>query len=231
MFENLKAQWEQTPLWQRVLVIVIFSAGVLFALHKFVALEEKKKINTLKEEIQNLRSEIKRYKETVNPAFIEHLKEELKKLEEQEVVKRQEFERIVGKVPYKEEVNVIIKEIGNIALSSGLSVLSIKIGEPRMRRFTIQNGVVSIVSDAQAQGGKNQQQPNSQNKQLSGVPLYIINVQLNLEGTSASIMRFFRSLSEKGIVSYPQKVELKPSPGRGTLSGSAIINIVAQVEQ
>ncbi len=215
MLENLRAQWEQLPTWQRALVVVIFSAVVLYGIYNFLIVEEKKRIETLKKDISNLRAEIDRYKQTINPAFLESLRKELKRLKEEEKVQRIEFEKAVGKVPTKDDVNVIIKDLGNLAIGKGLSVLSLSVSAPQLKLFTVRNGTLAVLEN---QKGQKQQ----------GVPLYVIGVSLNVEGDSEAIIGFFESLSGRGIVSYPSKVDLKPIPDKNRLSGSVIINIVAK---
>ncbi len=235
MLEKIKEQLEELPVWQRALLVVVVAAGIIFALHKFVVVEEKKKIEAINQEISNLRAEIKKYQQTINPVFLENLRKELKRLREEEVQKRKEFEEVVGKVPYKEEVNVIIKEIGNIALNSGLAILKMEIQDPKKLHFTVNNGIVQIVNPAanqNAQGNNQGAQAQAQAQQApQGVPLYIFKLAMKIEGSSEAILNFFSSLAERGIVSYPEKVELKPIPETSSLSGSAIINIVAQVRQ
>ena len=232
---SFKEQWEAAPLWQRVIVVLILPAVLVGAIWFYVIKPDMETRDRLVSQREQLKQEIAKYRRLIRPQVIENLKKQLEELKKKEEEKRKELEKVVGDIPTQEEIEKVFGEINSIALSNNLVITRIAISQPRVKNFqlTEKDGkkMVKLVAAQPeqrrgrrtARRGKKQQQP-----QAAGVPVTTMEVAMSLEGTTRSVYGFLGKIYEKGLVSYPKSVKIKPLRDRGLVSADVVIDVILQ---
>ncbi len=233
---SFKEQWEAAPIWQRVIVVLILPAVLVGAIWFYVIKPDMETRDRLVSQREQLKQEIAKYRRLIRPQVIENLKKQLEELKKKEEEKRKELEKVVGDIPTQEEIEKVFGEINSIALSNNLVITRIAISQPRVKNFqlTEKDGkkMVKLVAAQPeqrrrgrrtARRGKKQQQP-----QAAGVPVTTMEVAMSLEGTTRSVYGFLRKIYEKGLVSYPKSVKIKPLRDRGLISADVVIDVILQ---
>ena len=233
---SFKEQWEAAPIWQRVIVVLILPAVLVGAIWFYVIKPDMETRDRLVSQREQLKQEIAKYRRLIRPQVIENLKKQLEELKKKEEEKRKELEKVVGDIPTQEEIEKVFGEINSIALSNDLVITRIAISQPRVKNFqlTEKDGkkMVKLVAAQPeqrrrgrrtARRGKKQQQP-----QAAGVPVTTMEVAMSLEGTTRSVYGFLRKIYEKGLVSYPKSVKIKPLRDRGLVSADVVIDVILQ---
>jgi hypothetical protein len=64
---NIKEQWENTPGWQKALLLIVLTVGILYLIFIILISPKYDEYKALNEEVQNLENEIKLLKSSVNP--------------------------------------------------------------------------------------------------------------------------------------------------------------------
>ena len=233
---SFKEQWEAAPLWQRVIVVLILPTVLVGAIWFYVIKPDMETRDRLVSQREQLKQEIAKYRRLIRPQVIENLKKQLEELKKKEEEKRKELEKMVGDIPTQEEIEKVFGEINSIALSNDLVITRIAISQPRVKNFQLMEKdgkkmvkLVAAQSEQRRRGrrtarrGKKQQQP-----QAAGVPVTTMEVAMSLEGTTRSVYGFLRKIYEKGLVSYPKSVKIKPLRDRGLVSADVVIDVILQ---
>ena len=223
---NFKEQWEAAPLWQRAIVVLIFPIVIVGGIWFYVIKPDMERRDKLISERDQLRQEIEKYKRLIRPQVIENLKKQLEELKKEEEQKRKELENVVGKIPTQEEIEKVFGEINSIALSKNLVITKIAVSRPQVRRFQLVDRggrkiVKPINTNTQQRGKKTQ-------AQTVGVPVTTVEVAMSIEGSTDSVYGFLKKIYEKGLVSYPKSIRIKPVANKGIISADVVIDVILQ---
>ena len=223
---NFKEQWEAAPLWQRAIVVLIFPVVIVGAIWFYVIKPDMERRDKLISERNQLRQEIEKYRRLIRPQVIENLKKQLEELRKEEEQKRKELEQVVGKIPTQEEIEKVFGEINSIALSKNLVITKIAVSRPQVRRFQlIDKGDRKIVKPVNTNPQQRGRKPQTQ---TTGVPVTTVEVALSLEGTTDSVYGFLKKIYEKGLVSYPKSIRIKPVADKGMINADVVIDVILQ---
>ncbi len=232
---SLKEQWEATPLWQRLVVAVVLPLIVMGAIWFYVVSPDMEQKERLIKDRERLKQEIAKYKKLIRPGALKPLEEQLQKLKEEEKQKREELERVVGKLPRLGEIEKVFGEINLIAASRDIIITRISLSQPRVINLQLveSGGKKFVKAVAQQEPRSRGRQRGVKRKQakkkvVSGVPITTMEVSLNLEGKTRDIYSFLKAVYKKGIVSYPKSVSIKPIKGEGMVSANVVIDVILQ---
>ncbi len=235
--DKVRAQWNATPLWQRLILVVILPLIVAGAVWFYVIQPDMEKKDRLVKQRAQLQQEIDRYKKLIRPGVLEGLQKQLEELKLREAEKKKELERVVGKIPTVEEVEKIFGEINTIASARNLVITRIALSQPKTTSFLLvekegKKLVKPVAAEQKQVRGRRPPRkkpaPRQQQPQQKGVPVTTMRVTMNLEGKSASINRFLRDIHRRGLVSYPVSLRINPSAGEGVVSAEVAIEVILQ---
>jgi len=211
---GFREQWEAAPLWQKAIIILVLPGVLLGAIWFYAIKPDMEERDKLVNEREQLRQEVENYRKMSRPQVIENLKRELERLKGEEE-KRRELDSMVGKLPTKKEVEKVFGEINSLALSNDLVITRIAVSEPRDYNVElVENGGKRFLKQVDSKG--------------AGVPITTMEVSMSFEGSASGVYRFLRGLQEKGIVSYPKSIRLKPVKEKGLVSADIVIEVVLQ---
>lgn len=104
---DIKEQWQQTPLWQKVILLVFISGLISYLVYISLILPKKDQKEALVAEVENMRNELEIIKQSIDPALIEKLNkkiEEIRAQNEEKIKKIESFQRAIPTQPEIEEV-------------------------------------------------------------------------------------------------------------------------------
>lgn len=212
---GFREQWEAAPLWQKAIIILVLPGVLLGAIWFYAIKPDMEERDKLVNEREQLRQEVEKYRKMSRPEVIENLKRELERLKGEEEEKRRELESMVGKLPTKKEVERVFGEINSLALSNDLVITRIAVSEPKDYNVElVENGGKRFLKQVDSKG--------------AGVPITTMEVSMSFEGSASGVYRFLKGLQEKGIVSYPKSIKLKPVKEKGLVSADIVIEVVLQ---
>lgn len=108
---NLKEQWDSTPLWQKVLIVVLFSFLLSYGVYYTIIGPQMEEINKLESEISELKVELEGM-QLKNLKKVQNKLAELKKKNQELEGKVVEYERLVGDYP---DVNKVLELVNSLA--------------------------------------------------------------------------------------------------------------------
>jgi hypothetical protein len=241
MFGNLRDQWANTPLWQRALLLIIFPAVVVGALWFYMVKPTLEERDRLRQERQRLLQEINRYRALIKPEVLQRLRDQIAKLEEEVKKKREELEKVVGKIPTQKDLERILGEMNYIAGLRELVITRISLSRPKVQRFQLveKDGrkVVQVVAQPQrAQVRRTVRRPPRRGEQRrperppeqQGIPIVTVEIAMTVEGKTRNIQAFLTDLHRRGLVSYPKAVRIKPLREEGKVSADVVIDVILQ---
>jgi len=174
----------------------------------------------------------------VNNYTLKELEEKLENLIKEEENARLELEKVVGKIPSKDEIERILGEINFMAGIRNLVITRIAVSKPRVTNLILVEAgdkklvQVAVQKNRNVQQGSrkqaNQKQASPPSYSGNGVPLTMMEVQMTLEGKTSDLYGFLESLQRKGLVSYPKSVRVSPIKDANIVSAHVVIDIILQ---
>ncbi|EEP59835.1 type 4a pilus biogenesis protein PilO [Sulfurihydrogenibium yellowstonense] len=124
---NIKEQWENTPGWQKALLLIVLIVGILYLIFIILISPKYDEYKALNEEVQNLENELEVLKSSVNPQIqlvlekkLQQVKTDLKNIENKlEVMKKI--------IPPKPNLDDILNVVSFSAKKSMLILNSFKV--------------------------------------------------------------------------------------------------------
>lgn len=217
--EKLMAQLKALPPWQKyaiLLIIPLILVLYLWFMMIMPSLDEKSKLEV---DIKNTKADIDRLKVGIDPRKIDALKKQEEGLREEYSKKYAELTTLVGEIPTEKDVGLILKNIGNLAVRSGVLILGMEVSKPeRVEYYIAQEVDRKLVRQVPKpkEGQQAQQQPAQQAQQqtkqaqqkVESVAFLRGELKLSLLGNYNSIRTFLESLRKEGILSYPSELTL-----------------------
>jgi len=198
----------------------------------YVIQPDKEELDRLTRERDQLQREITRYKRLIRPQALKPLEEQLAKLKEEEKIKREELEKVVGEIPTQQEIEKVFGRINNIALSKEVVITRIALASPKTQNLQLveKDGkkFVKVVATQQQQKQRRGRRKAQTQAKSAGVPLLTMEVSMNLEGETENIYAFLKEMHRRGFLSYPKSVSIKPIGKNGIVSASVVIDVILQ---
>ncbi len=108
---DIREQWEQTPYWQRVLLIIIFLLIFAFVIYNFLLSPKLEEYKSLQEEVSNLKNQNELLKNSTDAKKQEMLEKKLKEIKEslkQDQLKMKSLSNIIPPKPNLDDVLAIV---------------------------------------------------------------------------------------------------------------------------
>ena len=191
--EDLKAQWEQAPTWQKIVVLTIFPALVGFAIYYYgisPLLKEREELINRREHVKVQVEQLKKLAQ--RPQILDELRRELEKLLEQERRVKEEFERKVGELPTSDRIDIILGKLNSHLFKRGLTVLRVSLSEPVTKTFNLEKtGDKLRVVEAK-----------------QGLSVKVVEVEMVVEGSARQVIGFLKDLRSSKVISYPKSLTM-----------------------
>jgi Tfp pilus assembly protein PilO len=200
----------ELPQWQRVFVFVGLPIALVVFLYFLLLQPAKEEMGKLKDQKEKTQSEIENLQRSTNSRFLENLKkkeEETRRLLEE---KEKELSAMVGTIPTKKDVSVVLKNIGLLAKRSGLTITNVQIQPGQETLYVLQSaGNEKFVKELQPQPQQAQQQQKKQQQQKQeGVKYIKQSIKVSFTGTYPAVERFMEGMSKGGVISYPSNIQI-----------------------
>ena len=199
---NLKDQWQQTPTWQKVFLIVALVGGVLYL--SFITLISPKydEYKALKEEVQNLESELEILKSSLNPQIQTALEKKLKEVEKEIKTNESKLEMMEKIIPPKPNVEDILSTLSLSAKKSMVVLNSFKVEkeEDVILYYDKNTGKLEVF---------NPKKEDSQNIPENAIKLKKISIVANIVGSFNLTKNFLDEISKSERFISTESISIK----------------------
>jgi Tfp pilus assembly protein PilO len=207
---NIKEQWENTPGWQKALLLIVLTVGVLYLIFTILISPKYDEYKALNEEVQNLENEIELLKSSVNPQIqlvlekkLQQVKTDIKNIENKlEVMKKI--------IPPEPNLDDILNVISLGAKKSMLILNSFKVEkeEEVILYYNKSTNKLEVFNPT----------PNKDKKEEQKIPenaikLKKINITANVSGNFNSIKNFLDEIAKSERFISAENVSIKKEGG------------------
>jgi Tfp pilus assembly protein PilO len=207
---NIKEQWENTPGWQKALLLIVLTGGVLYLAFIILVSPKYNEYKALNEEIQNLENEVELLKSSVNPRIqlilekkLQQTKADIKNIED----KLEVMEKII---PPKPNLDDILDVVSLSAKKSMLTLNSFKVEkeEDIILYYNKDTDRLEVFNPT----------PNKDKKEEQKIPenaikLKKINITVNVSGNFNSIKNFLDEIAKSERFISTENVSIKKEGG------------------
>jgi Tfp pilus assembly protein PilO len=207
---NIKEQWENTPGWQKALLLIVLTVGVLYLIFTILISPKYDEYKALNEEVQNLENEIELLKSSVNPQIqlvlekkLQQVKTDIKNIENKlEVMKKI--------IPPEPNLDDILDVVSLSAKKSMLTLNSFKVEkeEDVILYYNKDTDRLDVFNPT----------PNKDKKEEQKIPenaikLKKINITVNVSGNFNSIKNFLDEIAKSERFISAENVSIKKEGG------------------
>lgn len=200
---DIKQQWQQTPLWQRIFLLIIIALVISYFIFLIFIEPNKSKYDELKVEVNNMEAQLETLKVSANVKTLEKLEKKIKELKEENYEKERKIEKFKSSIPTEAEVDKVLSFISEKSKSSGLVVNSFKVEkeEDIQLYYDDKEGTLKTFN----KDDKNIDKKIAENL----INLRKIVIQVSLHGDIKSIFPLINSISSSERVIVIDKLEIK----------------------
>ncbi|MBX0310585.1 MAG: type 4a pilus biogenesis protein PilO [Sulfurihydrogenibium sp.] len=212
---NLKEQWENTPVWQKVLLLIVLTIGVLYLIFIILVSPRYDEYKALNEEVQNLENELEVLKSSVNPQIqlvlerkLQQVKTDIKNIENKlEVMKKI--------IPPEANLDDILGVVSLSAKKSMLILNSFKVEKEEEVIFYYDKSTnkLEVFNPTQNKDKKDKDKKEEQKVPENAIKLKKINITANVSGNFNSIKNFLDEIAKSERFISVENVSIKKEGG------------------
>jgi len=207
---NIKEQWENTPGWQKALLLIVLTGGVLYFIFIILVSPKYNEYKALNEEIQNLENEVELLKSSVNPRiqFILEKKLQQAKIDIKNIENKLEVMKKI--IPPKPNLDDILDVVSLSAKKSMLALNSFKVEKEEDIILYYNKDTDRLeVFDPTSNKDKKEGQEIPEN----AIKLKKINITVNVSGNFNSIKNFLDEMAKSERFISTENVSIKKESG------------------
>jgi Tfp pilus assembly protein PilO len=207
---NIKEQWENTPGWQKALLLIVLTGGVLYFIFIILVSPKYNEYKALNEEIQNLENEVELLKSSVNPRiqFILEKKLQQAKIDIKNIENKLEVMKKI--IPPKPNLDDILDVVSLSAKKSMLALNSFKVEKEEDIILYYNKDTDRLeVFDPTSNKDKKEGQEIPEN----AIKLKKINITVNVSGNFNSIKNFLDEMAKSERFISTENVSIKKEGG------------------
>jgi Tfp pilus assembly protein PilO len=207
---NIKEQWENTPGWQKALLLIVLTGGVLYLIFIILVSPKYDEYKALNEEIRNLENEVEFLKSSVNPRIqlilekkLQQAKTDIKNIEDKlEVMKKI--------IPPKPNLDDILDVVSLSAKKSMLTLNSFKVEkeEDVILYYNKDTDRLEVFNPT-----SNKDKKEGQEIPENAIKLKIINIIVNVSGNFNSTKNFLDEMAKSERFISTENVSIKKEGG------------------
>jgi Tfp pilus assembly protein PilO len=207
---NIKEQWENTPGWQKALLLIVLTGGVLYLIFIILISPKYDEYKALNEEIQNLENEVELLKSSVNPQIQLVLEKKLQQAKTDIKNTENKLEVMKKIIPPKPNLDDILDVVSLSAKKSMLTLNSFKVEK--------EEDVILYYNKDTDRLEMFNPTPNKDKKKEQKIPenaikLKKINITVNVSGNFDSIKNFLDEIAKSERFISAENVSIKKEGG------------------
>lgn len=205
---DIKEQWEQTPLWQRILLIVAFSFGLAYLIFILMISPKKEEYDNLNTEVENLKGELEKLKVSADSKTLEKLERKINEIQIQNKQKLSKLESLSNIIPPKAELDAILNIVSVSAKTSGLILNNFKVDKEEDVYLYYDQNDNSLKTFQKTDDKKQNQIPEN------AIHLKKINIQSSLYGNMKDIFPFLDKIATSKRLINVESLGVKKESGK-----------------
>jgi Tfp pilus assembly protein PilO len=207
---DIKEQWENTPGWQKALLLIVLTGGALYLIFEILVSPKYNEYKALNEEVQNLENEVKLLKSSINPQIQLTLEKKLQQVETDIKNTEDKLEVMEKIIPPKPNLDDILDIASLSAKKSMLTLNSFKIEkeEDIILYYNKDTDKLEVFNPT----------PNKDKKEEQKIPenaikLKKISITVNVSGNFNSIKNFLDEMAKSERFISVENVSIKKEGG------------------
>jgi Tfp pilus assembly protein PilO len=207
---DIKEQWENTPGWQKALLLIVLTGGALYLIFEILVSPKYNEYKALNEEVQNLENEVKLLKSSINPQIQLTLEKKLQQVETDIKNTEDKLEVMEKIIPPKPNLDDILDIVSLSAKKSMLTLNSFKIEkeEDIILYYNKDTDKLEVFNPT----------PNKDKKEEQKIPenaikLKKISITVNVSGNFNSIKNFLDEMAKSERFISVENVSIKKEGG------------------
>ncbi len=200
--ETLKEQWIELPSWQKVLLILIFAAGLIYGIFFLYIQPKFSEISKIEKEVSTLEKEVAFLQKVATPENIKKLNQELTKIKEKNQQLREKLSEIKKIIPEESKINKILSFISNSAYASKLTLNQFKVQKVKkvVAYYDSAKDKIVITDDKEkpkiAKQNKKGKKKKANSSKPKGVKLNQVQMYADFTGDVNSLVNFLSDVSK-----------------------------------
>ena len=208
MIKELAKQWEEAPLWQKILISVILPVVLVGSFWYYIISPQEKEIRKLKEEHQRKLNELAKLSALIRENQIEKLMQEREEILRKIKLKQEEM----GYIVKKEKFQQILRYIYDTVISNEGIVVNVRTSNFKKAEYRLGEGRVERVSQSR---DKNQRRDRKNEKTTEKKTLKVVYTDVDISFVSNPMKAKFilAKLTQLPIVFKYKELKMKPIAG------------------
>ncbi len=202
--EALKEQWIELPSWQKILLILIFAAIIMYGIF-FLSIQPKyTEISKIEKEVNSLDKEVTFLQKIATPENIKKLNQEYLSIQKENEKLKTKLKEIKKIIPEKSQINKILSFISTSASNSNITLNQFKVNKTKkvIAYYDSTNDRIIIKDEkaqqkvANKQKGKRGKKKKNQPPKPKGVKLNQIQMYADMTGDIPGFVKFLTDVSK-----------------------------------
>ncbi|MEZ0323900.1 MAG: hypothetical protein ABWJ98_06310 [Hydrogenothermaceae bacterium] len=210
---DIKEQWQQTPLWQRILLIVAFSFGLAYLIFILMISPKKEEYDNLNTEVENLKSELEKLKISADSKTLEKLERKINEIQNQNKQKLSKLESLSSTIPQKPELEEILNIVSASAKTSGLVLNNFKVDKEEDIYLYYDKNDNSLKTIQKTDDNKDNKKKDQNQIPENAIHLKKINIQSSFYGNIRGIFPFLDKIATSKRLISVESLNVKKESG------------------
>ena len=199
--EALKEQWVELPSWQKILLILIFAAIIMYGIFFLYIQPKYMEISKVEKEVNNLEKEVTFLKKIATPENIKKLNQEYAKVKKTNQELREKLKEIKKIIPEESKINKILSFISTSAETNNITLNQFKVSKVKkvVAYYDSKNDKIVIKDDKgkpKPQKSKKRKNKKAKQKEPKGIKLNQVQMAADFNGNIPGFVKFLADVSK-----------------------------------
>ncbi len=200
--ETLKEQWIELPSWQKVLLVLILAAVIMYGIFFLYIQPKYEEIAKIEKDVTSLEKEVAFLQKVATPENIKKLNKEYTKIQEENRLLRQKLSEIKKIIPEASKINKILSFVSTSASANNITLNQFKVNKVRkvVAYYDSANDKIVITDEKKKPKAVKKQKKGKKKKTESqkpkGVKLNQVQMFADLTGDIPGFVKFLADVSK-----------------------------------
>ena len=200
--ETLKEQWIELPSWQKVLLILILAAVVMYGIFFLYIQPKYGEIAKIEKEVTSLEKEVNFLHKVATPENIKRLNKEYAKIQKENQLLRKKLSEIKKIIPETSKINKILSFISTSASVNNITLNQFKVNKVRkvIAYYDSTNDKIVITDEKKkpkaAKSHKKGKKKKPEPPKPKGIKLNQVQMFADLTGDIPGFVKFLADVSK-----------------------------------
>ncbi len=198
--EEIKYQWLSLPEWQRLVVVGIFVAAIIYFFYFLVIIPKKEKVESLNEDVTELQEKVDRLRAIAKPEKLRELNKKYLSIKKDIENLKIQIAKLEKKIPSRLDIEELIMILSNTMYLNNLRIENIGVKKEKTI-YVYKEGDRLVFSEKKKEQKVNkvvtgQKKKTVKKHKKEEIKLKEVTILLNAEGSIPNLKRALESISK-----------------------------------